>query len=151
MTKYIAALLLMLISSVEAETFEGCYSHKAEIHSFTTNESDVKTSFIEIKMTDNKYYARGMLWGGNFHLCEIASPNENSTEPLPLIVAGDKLVYEETDPKYNINCHLEFSVKDNVIHVSDENNDCSNRIFMCGEHAGLGNTKLPKTGKACAE
>lgn len=147
--KYLLPPLLFISSITYAGDFEGCYSQDDEIYSLSSGESEVKTSFIKISKSDDRYFAQGLLWGANFHICSIVAPIEGSEGPLELVLKDDKLFFETTDPEYNIHCRVEISIEDQGIHLSDKNHHCSQYIFSCGARMGLNNIELPRTVDKC--
>ena len=154
----------MLASAVfsgysHADSFEGCYSRTDKITSATPMLNDdgsesnerfkLKTSYINIFKKDDKYFTEGLIWGFNFHICTITAPLEGTTEPLPLVLKGKKLVFEEQEPEYDINCKFELEFDENGLNIKDENYHCSNYMFYCGAHASVNNIQLVKTSKGC--
>ena len=154
----------MLASAVFSEylhagSFEGCYSRTDKITSAIPMLNDdgsesherfkLKTSYINVFKKDDKYFTEGLIWGFNFHICTITAPLEGTTEPLPLVLKGKKLVFEEQEPEYDINCKFELEFDENGLNIKDENYHCSSYMFYCGAHASVNNIQLVKTSKGC--
>jgi hypothetical protein len=109
----------------------------------------LKTSYVNVFKKENKYFAEGLIWGYNFHICTITAPLEGTTEPLPLVLKDKKLVFEEQEPEYDINCKFELEFNENGLNLKDENHHCSNYMFYCGAHASVHDVQLAKTNKGC--
>lgn len=157
-------IFLMLASALYSEyshagSFEGCYSRTDKITSATpmlnedgseSNESfKLKTSYINIFKEDDKYFTEGLIWGFNFHICTITAPVEGVSAPLPLVLKGKKLVFEEQEPEYDINCKFELEFEESGLHIKDKNYHCSNYMFYCGAHASVHDVHLVKNNKGC--
>ncbi len=149
MRKYLLLTGVLFSSLVHATSKEGCYSFEEAIFSAVSEESALKETYVQVSKVSDQYFAEGVIWGANFHICHLSSPSEGPEGPLPLKVEGDNLVYEELDPEYNINCKLEISFADGALKISDNNHHCSNYIFSCGARVGLNDIELPKSAKEC--
>ncbi|MFL3650889.1 MAG: hypothetical protein ACI6PR_06685 [Pseudoalteromonas sp.] len=157
-------IFLMLASAIFSEysyasSFEGCYSRTDKITSATPmlnedgSESNerfkLKTSYINVFKEDDKYFTEGLIWGFNFHICTITAPVEGVSAPLPLVLKGKKLVFEEQEPEYDINCKFELEFDESGLHIKDKNYHCSNYMFYCGAHASVHDVHLVKNNKGC--
>lgn len=142
MKKYVVCLLLSALS-FHSVGFEGCYAYQEEISSFSTGDSELKTSYIKLAKTEAGYTASGLLWGANYHICSIGSPQEGSSAPLMLEKVGDKLAFSYAEPEYDIDCKLEMTLQDGKLNISDSNYQCGRSVFYCGARVGLHDTSLP--------
>ena len=100
---------------------------------------------------EHQYFAQGLLWGGNFHVCHITAPIEGDSEPLPLTLKDGKLIFTQLEPEYDTSCNLEILFTDKGLKIVDENYHCSKYVFYCGVNVGLNNTELPKSVNKCPE
>lgn len=133
----------------QAESIVGCYSKTEVINSAVSAYSEQTTSFINVSKVDNRYFAKGTILGGNFHVCNLGSPDEGSDGPLALTQEGDKLTFQSVDSEYNIDCKLEISISNGLLQIKDDNFHCSKYIFSCGVHASLQGIELHKSNTAC--
>ena len=157
--KFLMIASVIFSGYLHADSFEGCYSKVEKILSATpmlnedgsdSNERfKLKTSYINVFKKDDKYFAEGLVWGFNFHICTVMAPLEGVTKPLPLTLEGKKLEFEEQEPEYNINCELELAFDEKGLSIKDENGHCSNYMFYCGVHASLRDIHLVKSTKGC--
>lgn len=148
-------------STLSAEPYEGCYSITDDIDSavpmrdeegaLRDKSSELKTSYINIFKKEHQYFAQGLLWGGNFHVCHITAPIEGDSEPLPLTLKDGKLIFTQLEPEYDTSCNLEILFTDKGLKIVDENYHCSKYVFYCGVRVGLNNTELPKSVNKCPE
>ena len=161
----IKALRFLMLASVlfsgysHADLLEGCYSRTDKITSAIPMLNDdgsksnerfkLKRSYVNVFKKEDKYFAEGLIWGFNFHICTITAPLEGTKEALPLALKGKKLVFEEKEPEYDINCKFELEFDENGLNIKDENYHCSNYIFYCGAHASVHDLQLAKTNKGC--
>ncbi|MDK2688357.1 hypothetical protein, partial [Vibrio vulnificus] len=89
-----------------AESIEGCYLVADEITSFSSEESEIQSTYVKISRSAGNYSVEGLIWGANFHVCHIASPIEGVGGPLQMNYVDNKLVYSYSEAEYNINCEL---------------------------------------------
>ncbi|EWS66958.1 hypothetical protein JS84_19785 [Vibrio vulnificus] len=149
MQKFVAVLGLLCVPYVYAESIEGSYSVADEITSFSSEESEIQSTYVKISRSAGNYSVEGLIWGANFHVCHIASPIEGVGGPLQMNYVDNKLVYSYSEAEYNINCELEFSFKDNSLTIKDSNHHCSEYVFYCGARVGLDKVELPKVAQDC--
>ncbi|MDC0611509.1 hypothetical protein OAP63_12285 [Vibrio sp.] len=150
MFKYLPITALLFPCFAFATSFDGCYAHQEAITDVVSGSHEKKISYVKISRNESDYLVRGVLWGGNFHICYIQSTEEGTDNPLSMSRVGDSLIYTESDPEYDIYCKLEMKLKGDVLHIEDANFDC-NRIFSCGARVGLNNTDLKKSPGMCSE
>ncbi|WMN62153.1 hypothetical protein NI389_20375 (plasmid) [Pseudoalteromonas xiamenensis] len=149
MQKFMVFLCLLFVPNLYADSIDGCYLASDNITSFSSQESENRTTYVKISRTSGVYSVEGLIWGANFHVCHIASPIEGSNGPLSMDYVENKLVYTQREAENDINCKLEFSFQDNLLTIEDANNHCSRYIFYCGANVGLDNVELPKVERGC--
>jgi len=128
----------------EQEVIEGCYSKSEKITSFVSEESELKSSYLNIAKASGDFLVEGIIWGANYHVCSIASPIEGSESPLRMSISQGKLVYRYDEPAYNIKCELEIAFQDDKLTFHDSNGHCSQYVFYCGVHSSLDSVELSK-------
>lgn len=151
MQKFILLIGLLFIPLVQANSIEGCYQATEQITSFTSEESELKSTYLKISKADDDFWVEGVIWGANFHICYIGSSIEGSAGPLQMRLVDSKLVYGQDEAEYGISCKLEISFKGNQLTINDSNNHCTEQIFYCGVRVGLDGVELPKIEKGCLD
>lgn len=136
MKRLLLCLGFIFTQSVKSTPIEGCYLESEKINSTVSEESTVETTYIEISKTNNSYILEGIVYGGNFHVCNIPS--------LKMKRQGKQLLYNEIEPEFNINCTIKVSFDDTSLIINDSSNHCSRYIFLCGTRVNLHKLKLPK-------
>lgn len=145
----VTTLTLTLGCAKQHAPIEGCYLTNDKIMSFVSDESVIKSSYIEISKVGDSFFAQGTIWGDNFHICSIGSVTEGSDGPLPMNYVENKLTFSEDDPEYDINCKLALSFSNDKLIISDTNYHCAEYIFSCGARVELDTIELPKVKQAC--
>lgn len=151
MKKIILLVALLFMPLVHANSIEGCYLASEKITSFVSEESEMKSTYLKISKVADDFWVEGVVWGANFHVCYISSPIEGSEGPLQMRYTNNKLVYNQDEAEYGINCKLEMSFKDRKLTLNDSNSHCAQHIFYCGARVGLDNVELPKVVQDCPE
>lgn len=149
MQRIMALLGLICMPYVYAGSIDGCYLATDKITSFSSEESETKSTYVKISRAADYYSVEGVIWGPNFHICRIGSPIEGTDGPLQMDYVDNKLVYRHSEPEYDINCELDVSFKDNTLTITDSNHHCSRYVFYCGAHIGLDKVELPKVEQGC--
>ncbi|MFD2176035.1 hypothetical protein [Veronia pacifica] len=151
MKKVLPLIGLLFTTSALADSLTGCYLDTMTTESYVSDESAEVASYIEVKNEDDQYFVRGLLWGGNYHICSIEGDEEGDGAggALPMKRVGDTLVFTENDEEFGIHCKLEMSVKDGKLRVKDANYDCEKWIFTCGDGVGLDSVELPRVQQQC--
>ncbi|MEL4204910.1 hypothetical protein P0W48_16360 [Plesiomonas shigelloides] len=149
MRKFAVVLGLLCVPYVYAESIDGCYLVADKITSFSSEESEIQSTYIKIFSSAGNHSVEGLIWGANFHVCHIASPIEGIDGPLQMSYADNKLVYSHREAEYSIDCQLEVSFKDNSLTIKDSNHHCSEYVFSCGARVGLDKIELPKVTQEC--
>ncbi len=147
--KFMVFLSLLFVPCVYADSMDGCYLANENITSFSSEESEIRTTYVKIVKTSGDYFVEGLIWGANFHICHVASSVEGSDGPLRMEYVENKLVYTQREAEDDINCKLEFSFQNNRLTIEDANHHCSRYIFYCGALVGLDKVELPKVEYGC--
>ncbi|EGQ8075516.1 hypothetical protein G5G46_004277 [Vibrio vulnificus] len=64
MQKFVAVLGLLCVPYVYAESIEGCYLVADEIISFSSEESEIQSTYVKISRSAGNYSVEGLIWGG---------------------------------------------------------------------------------------
>lgn len=118
---------------------EGCYARANTTSDFASGESDKKISFIHITKKQDRYFIQGLLWGANWHMCDITSEEGL----LPASLEDGALVYRESYMKEDIHCRLEVEFKNEGVELHDRNGQCADKVFACGVRTSIEGTYLP--------
>ncbi len=63
MQKFVAVLGLLCVPYVYAESIEGSYSVADEITSFSSEESEIQSTYVKISRSAGNYSVEGLIWG----------------------------------------------------------------------------------------
>ncbi|HAS6345968.1 TPA: hypothetical protein I7243_22140 [Vibrio vulnificus] len=63
MQKFVAVLGLLCVPHVYAESIEGCYLVADEITSFSSEESEIQSTYVKISRSAGNYSVEGLIWG----------------------------------------------------------------------------------------
>ncbi|MFY8299469.1 hypothetical protein AAEU28_11925 [Pseudoalteromonas sp. SS15] len=135
----------IIIFSIDEQTLDGCYASSAQITDLTSGLKTSKTSYINISKSENGYLVNGLIWGANFHVCEVFDENG----PLLMLREGNLLKFSYDEPDYGINCSLKITIKDEQIEFNDPEHACSKNVFFCGSRISLDEITLSKIKSSC--
>ncbi|GEK48901.1 hypothetical protein HPA02_31840 [Bisbaumannia pacifica] len=147
--KIMAILGLLCVPYVKADSIDGCYLASENIANLSSEEQEVRSSYVSVSRAASGYSVEGIIWGANLHVCHIASPIEGGDGPLRMDYVDNGLIYNHDEAEYNISCELELSFENDVLTITDYNHHCSRYVFYCGARVGLDRVELPKVEQAC--
>ncbi len=148
------ALIAMLLSASAGLFFivdvnadiSGCYLINEKIPELSTGKDLPATSWMKIEQQkDNFYLVRGELTGANHHVCTVTS-NKGS-----IIMKRKKntLNYHTEIDYYDgkRTCDLKFDFLKDKFVITENNYNCSDIVFACGERIKLHKYEFPLTSK----
>jgi len=136
---------------VTEQPISGCYAQTERIYSTVDDESSLQQSYLRIEKQGERYVADGLIWGANFHICQIGSPDEGTPGPLVMTRQGNRLQYAFSDAQYGIDCQFEILITAEGLRLSDPNNHCTSQVFYCGARVALDGIELPVRHARCPE
>jgi hypothetical protein len=141
-------LVLLVFLNIFANNIQGKYEQSFIVTDMSNGNKETITSYIDIKKDGFVYEVEGLIYGGNYHKCNIQNINEleiDKKKTLTMLKYNqyDTLYFKDIDKEYNIDCNLELQIQDDNLTIIDKNGDCR-RTFFCGSRAGLDNEKLFK-------
>lgn len=148
-TLIILTPLLLIFDYASEKSIDGCYLMREKISNYNTEESEIKTSYINILKTDQGLVTEGVIWGGNFHICNITAPFIDENNSFDITYDGNELKYNYSDTENDITCNFSIISKNNKIVLKDSNSHCSDYIFFCGRNAKIDGIELFRKNNEC--
>jgi len=149
MKKFFISFLILIwgisIFSIDEQTLDGCYASSTQITDLSSGLKTSKTSYINISKSENGYLVNGLIWGANFHVCEVF----DESGPLLMLREGNLLKFSYDEADYGINCSLKITIKNEQIEFNDPEHACSKNVFFCGNRISLDEITLPKIKTSC--
>ena len=142
---FLILVLSISVFSIDEQTLDGCYASSEQITDLSSGLETLKTSYINISETENGYLVNGLIWGANFHVCEVI----DERGPLLMYQEGNLLKFSYDEPDYGIQCSLIITIKDEQIEFNNQEHACSKSVFFCGSRISLDEITLPKINNSC--